>query len=322
MTFSFVIPTFRRPEALAQTLTAIAAIDYESSRWEVIVVDDGSPENIDEVVSTALPAARLITQQNAGAAAARNRGAACARYQMLVFLDDDMIVAPDHLHHHEAVHLKYDPCLVNGRWEFERLLLAQLRQTPFGRYRLEVEQWVKDRLPMDDLGDGRRSPQAVTACNLSVARETFLALGGFDESFGAAGAEDQEFSVRARQAGLRFVYAPEIRLLHNDGRITFRQFCQRQRQGAQSARLLAAKHPAEFSRTELVKENGRVKADDSLRIRVKKVVKRVASTAPALRIIHVALDAIERAQPGGRLLRRAYWATTGLYIFRGVLDQE
>lgn len=322
MTFSLIIPTFRRPDAVRRTLAAVEDLDYPRDRWEVIVVDDGSGDDTPAAVAEAMPAARFISQENSGAAAARNRGADDAQNEVLVFLDDDMIVAPDHLLRHEEAHRRFDPCLVNGHWEFEEQLLSQLQQTPFGRFRLEVEQWVKDGLPMADLGEGFASPPLMTACNLSIARAAFVSLGGFDESFAAAGAEDQELSVRARQAGLRFVYAPQIRLAHYDGRIAFRQFCRRQRQGARSARVLAAKHPAEFADVPLVTENGRVRSDDPLRLKVKKLAKRAASTGVALAGIHAAIDLLERVQPNRPFLRRAYWATTGLYIYRGILDQE
>ena len=322
MTFSFVVPTFRRPDALRRTLAAVAAVDYPEEGWEVIVVDDGSGDETPRAVAEAMPTARFITQVNAGAATARNRGAEAARHEVLVFLDDDMIVAPDHLLRHEEAHQRFDPCMVNGHWEFEEALLSQLQRTPFGRFRLEVEEWVKAGLQKIDLGDGFVCPPLMTACNLSVRRASFLGLGGFDESFAAAGAEDQELSVRAREAGLRFVYAPQIRLAHNDGRIEFRQFCRRQREGARSAQVLATKHPAEFAGAALVTENGRVRRDDPRSVKVKKLAKRLASTGVGLAGVHAGIGLLERVSPEARLLRRAYWATTGLYIYRGILDQE
>ena len=41
--FSIIIPTYRRPERLAVCLQALACLDYPRNRFEIIVVDDGSP---------------------------------------------------------------------------------------------------------------------------------------------------------------------------------------------------------------------------------------------------------------------------------------
>lgn len=321
-TFSIVIPTFRRPQALATTLAAINAIDYPAEQWEVLVVDDGSGDDTANAVAAASPETRYLVQPNRGAAAARNLGAREAKFDYLVFLDDDMIVRPDHLRRHAEAHARFGDCIVNGHWQFEAELLRHLESTPFGRFRLHTETWVKEGISHEAIDDRYSAPAAVTACNLSVAREHFWRVGGFDETFAAAGAEDQEFSVRARRAGLRFIYSREIALEHNDGRVTFRQFCRRQRQGAGSARVLASKHPQEFGQTPLMTENGRLRADDPLRVKVKKIAKRVLSSRVPLKGVHAVVDLAERFRPDGGLLQRAYGVTTGLYIYQGVRDQE
>ena len=45
-TFSIVVPTFRRPEALRATLTRLLALDYPRDRYEVIVVDDAGESDV------------------------------------------------------------------------------------------------------------------------------------------------------------------------------------------------------------------------------------------------------------------------------------
>ena len=79
--FSIVVPTFRRPETLRQTLAALLALDYERSRYEVIVTDDGADEATAEIVGR-MQGRRveivLTAQHQRGAASARNRGAQLA----------------------------------------------------------------------------------------------------------------------------------------------------------------------------------------------------------------------------------------------------
>src|SRR5207247_291754 len=91
--FSIIIPTYSRPEQLAACLEAIARLDYPRERFEVIVVDDGSPSPPHDVVAAigARIAAKSLWQHHAGPAAARNKGATCAQGDFLVFTDDDCL---------------------------------------------------------------------------------------------------------------------------------------------------------------------------------------------------------------------------------------
>ena len=75
--FSIVIPTYNRPTRLSACLAAMSQLDYPRDRFEVVVVDDGSPTPMDAVVQPLRSQLNisLIRQSNAGPAAARNVGA-------------------------------------------------------------------------------------------------------------------------------------------------------------------------------------------------------------------------------------------------------
>src|SRR5213593_4845830 len=98
-TFAVVIPTYDRPAELRRCLDSLAAQNYPRDRFEVIVVDDGSPTPAEEVVSCYDPSLNLTLrrQARAGPAAARNVGATAARSRFLAFLDDDCRASPDWL---------------------------------------------------------------------------------------------------------------------------------------------------------------------------------------------------------------------------------
>lgn len=263
---------------------------------------------------------RYASQAQRGAASARNLGARLATGDVLVFLDDDMLVEPDHVAQHLATRARYGDCLVNGHWEFAPQTVAILEETPFGRFRMGVERWYKDGIAKTPLDGSCVEPAEVTACNLSVRRELFWELGGFDEEIPFAGAEDQEFSYRAAQAGCRFVYNPEIRLLHNDRRVTLRQFGTRHMRGAMTTVYLAAKHPDRYADRPLIRENAPISRTDPLRMIVKKSLKRVLSSSAALTALLAVVDRWESRKPQSRTLPRVYWAMCGLYIFRGVRE--
>jgi GT2 family glycosyltransferase len=323
MRVSFVVPTFRRPDTLRSTLSALLQLDYAPSDYEVLVVDDGSDDNTADVVRGLAETDTRIhyrPQPNSGVATARNNGARAATGELLIFLDDDMLVEPDHINAHLAVREQYGDCLVNGHWEFSEPTGQSLKQTPFGRYRMVLEDEIRERYAKVELGQDRFEITSVTAANLGVSARTFAALGGFDERFPYAGYEDQEFSYRARESGHRFIYDPAIRLAHNDERVTLDQFARRYERGAVTAVYLAAMHPDAYATSPLVLENAPITKYDPPRLRVKKLLKRAFSGMGGVWLLRAVIDQLERRAPQSPLLPRLYSMTIGVFIFRGIRD--
>lgn len=94
--FSIVIPSYNRSEMIVKTIESVLRQTYTD--FELIIVDDGSTDNTEEVVS-AIKDSRLqyIKKQNGERAAARNFGAAMASGQFVNFFDSDDIALPNHL---------------------------------------------------------------------------------------------------------------------------------------------------------------------------------------------------------------------------------
>jgi glycosyltransferase involved in cell wall biosynthesis len=91
--FSIVIPAFNRPEELRRTLASCRSQTHET--FEVLVIDDGSSEDLGRVVRDFEdPRFIYIRQENAGACAARNRGIDAARAPWIALLDSDDIFHP------------------------------------------------------------------------------------------------------------------------------------------------------------------------------------------------------------------------------------
>ena len=84
---SVIIPVYNRADLLRRALNSVAAQSWRPI--EAIVVDDGSTENIAEVVSDFSGIATLVRQENAGVTAARNRGMKEAKGEFIAFLDSD-----------------------------------------------------------------------------------------------------------------------------------------------------------------------------------------------------------------------------------------
>lgn len=206
---SIVVPTFRRPQVLRETLLAIAALDYPLEQYEVIVVDDGSEDETAKVVATLQP--NFVNfiyhqQKNSGVASARNYGARVANGEIVIFNDDDIIVEPDNIKKHLTNLKRFGQCLVCGHWEFTPELKAYLSSTAFGRYRMTMEDWYKSENGKRLLSGRCYECDTVSGQNFSIRRDDFWSIGGFDEQFPFAGCEDHEFTRRAAQAGYKFIY--------------------------------------------------------------------------------------------------------------------
>ena len=97
---SVVIPAWNCARYLRRALDSVLAQQYPDDRLDVIVVDDGSTDASPEIVADYAARdgrVRLLRQSNAGPAAARNRGIAAARGELIAFLDADDRWAPGKL---------------------------------------------------------------------------------------------------------------------------------------------------------------------------------------------------------------------------------
>ena len=94
---SVIVPFFNRIPLLLEAIESVLQQTYEN--FELILVDDGSTDNIDEVIvlSEREQRIRLLRQDNQGAAAARNYGIREAAGDYIAFLDSDDLFLPDKL---------------------------------------------------------------------------------------------------------------------------------------------------------------------------------------------------------------------------------
>jgi GT2 family glycosyltransferase len=214
--FSIVVPTYERPAQLASCLHAFTALDYPSHRFEVIVVDDGSKTSIDDVVAPFRHQLdlTLLTQSNAGPAAARNAGARRARGIFLAFTDDDCAATPHWLQALAARFDEYPDHIVGGR---------TLNAIPSDSY-ATTSQVMTDAVYAYFNADSQDA-QFFPTNNLALPRERFHAMGGFDTTFPLAASEDRDFCDRWLHAGNRMIYDPAVIVYHAHA-LTFRHFWQ------------------------------------------------------------------------------------------------
>ncbi|MBV8781057.1 MAG: glycosyltransferase family 2 protein [Phycisphaerae bacterium] len=118
-TVSVVIPTYKHREYVAQAVSS--ALEQAGVSLEVIVVNDGSPDNTVQVLEPFTQSGRIryIEQANAGQAAARNRGISAATGEFVALLDDDDLWPADRLAW-QVERLAADPAAVMVFGDFEK----------------------------------------------------------------------------------------------------------------------------------------------------------------------------------------------------------
>ena len=195
---SVVIPTFNRLPRLKQVLAALSNQSLDDGLFEVVVVSDGSTDGTNEYLSGSTPRPLVHAHQdNAGPAAARNRGVELASGRLILFIDDDIVATPTLVERHREAHGDSATTVVIGpmsnapgftyspwvAWE-QAMLYKQYRAMRESVYAPTFRQFYTG--------------------NASVAREFFLEAGGFDTSFRRA--EDIELAYRLDQRGATFIF--------------------------------------------------------------------------------------------------------------------
>jgi len=196
---SIIIPTFNGSSRIGNCLDAL--LNQATARdVDILVVDDGSTDDTAEVVGR-YPGVRLLSQANAGPAAARNRGATEARAPIIVFTDDDCVPMPNWLH--AMLEPFADSAVVATKGIYrtcQRRLMARFVQIEYeDRYRLMA------RFDTIDFVD---------TYSAAFRRDRFLEMSGYDVSFPVACAEDIELSYRMSARGWKMKFAPAAIVYH------------------------------------------------------------------------------------------------------------
>jgi glycosyltransferase involved in cell wall biosynthesis len=234
------------------TLRALANTEKGPDAFEVIVVDDGSEEPLRPVVDAyqQIPASYIRLARNSGRAAARNIGASQARGQRLLFLDCDSIPLKGLVHGHATfgVDGHDDRILLGSRINPGWGLLADAivcgeAQGEVAAHEDDFRHLAGGSTAAVDFMRHRAPWLYCYTLNLSVPRNTFTELNGFDEAFIGWGFEDTEFGYRFFESRCRnggFEYRPDILCMHLPH---FRNPRKVGRESRQSIRYMKRKHP-------------------------------------------------------------------------------
>jgi len=194
---SIVVPAYQSHETIRASLSSILA--QRRQDFELIVVDSSADDRSARIVRESFPTVRYIRSTNRLLPhEARNRGAAVAAGQVLVFTDPDCIAEPDWLErllaHHDA------GCRIVGG-SIGSLPGLWNRSVHFTKY-----PW------WDPMSRGGLRPE-IPSGNFSIARAVFETVQGFRGKYFAG---DSEICWRARAAGHEIVFDPAAIVTHLD----------------------------------------------------------------------------------------------------------
>lgn len=230
MDVSVVINTRDRADRLKLVLTALSHQTGLPGAMEVVVVDDGSQQDISPALEGhGVLDIKLIRQPPLGYTVARNVGLETASGALVLCLDDDALFSERLVAAHMRLHLELSSSsiVVGDRFNTYLSKIDAPRNRPILEAALTgdfgpLRRWSRrDYYAAQTLKLFELHPNALPApwlCfvtrNVSFRREDAAAAGGFDEGFTRWGVDDIELGLRLHKAGVVYRYCAEARVYH------------------------------------------------------------------------------------------------------------
>ncbi len=208
---SVIIPVFNNKSTLSLCLEALTKTDFSS--YEIVLVDDGSTEDIGTIAKK-FPKVRFFRmEKNQGAAAARNHAISFARGNILLFTDGDVEVKPDWIS--KAVHcLKMQTEVDSNTAGFSGSFEI------YGNFFQKAD--VFSLFGYNTFGVAQLRCSLITG-NSALWRSAVQSVGCFDISLRAE--EDRDLALRLIEKGYHIYYRPEIQVRHHPRRSSFFTLC-------------------------------------------------------------------------------------------------
>lgn len=196
-----IIPAFKSSRFLGEALHSVFAQTLPPA--EIIVVDDGSPEDEEAVVAPYLDRVTYVRKDNGGPGSARNLGVALTCSPLIAFLDADDLWEPQKLRTQVAFMRQNPKTLLVGAdaWEFGE-------GVPLRRWSRTGERQGAPKLGLEDLV----AKNGLPTLTVMLRREAFERLGGFSEDRALIAVEDYDLWLRMAEIGtLGYVDEPLAR---------------------------------------------------------------------------------------------------------------
>ncbi len=166
---SVILPTYNRAWALKTAIDSVLFQNYPNI--ELIVIDDGSRDNTKELLKDYKNQIRVLTQENAGVSAARNRGIEKSRGEFIALLDSD-----------DAWDKKKISCQMDFFMANPEALICQTQEVWIRNHK-RVNPKIKHKKPSGMIFEQSLNLCLVSPSAVMMKREIFEQKGYFNEKF-------------------------------------------------------------------------------------------------------------------------------------------
>lgn len=188
--FSVIIPCYKQAHFLGRAIESVLSQTLKGV--EIIVVNDGSPDNTDRVARNYGSAITYLAKKNGGVASARNFGLKHAKGRMVLFLNSDDAIAPDMLERHYIDSLEHPEAEVfYGDYYWMDINGNKTREFHLEKPPEDIFHWLLKQ---------NRCPQ----CTITFRKSALDASGAFLTDPLYYGHEDWELLLRFAAKGSRF----------------------------------------------------------------------------------------------------------------------
>ena len=218
---SVIIPYFNSGDYIFETLESV--VSQKIQNMEIIIVDDGSTDNVLDCVRQKFPDIHIVRTENRGPSHARNVGTKIATAAWIQYLDADDILGLDKLRRQLKIIRESKAGVVYGAWQE----LQELENGEFIKGNLHYP-----KLSGDTMLHLLESKNFTATGSMLLQRQSILEVGGYDEKMRCI--EDVNFYLRLAMNGTRFERDedPQPALL-------YRRYRKRLSQGNQNSMIYA-----------------------------------------------------------------------------------
>jgi N-acetylglucosaminyl-diphospho-decaprenol L-rhamnosyltransferase len=216
-----IVLVHNTPELLLQCLQSFCEL-CRTRQWQIIVVDNGSEEDVASIVSGRFPGVEVIrSERNLGFAAGNNIGLRSAKGEFIILMNSDVISRPETLEalvasiQKEPRTAAMSPGLLTAQGDPQAFAFGS---DPSPRYL--IRRGMRALLRLGPLHDWSVSEPIevdwVSAACICVRAEVIKAVGELDEYYPLY-FEDSDWCLRMRTAGWKVVYNPRLKIIHLGG---------------------------------------------------------------------------------------------------------
>lgn len=209
---SFIIPSYNPGSDLLKCIKSLDGLDYDKNKYEIVVVDDGSPDDsLKKLEELNISNLRIFRNSHQGAAKTRNFGIEKAEKDTFIFLDQDVIVRNNLLQIYDhAFQLTNSDAVQGNIWE-------QVVDNNITKIHAKWRHLVF----LNKVNDSDGFIKTIVTRNVAIRKKALNEIELkycyiFDESIKGTGGEDRELGYRMHNLGFKIYLEPKAVVYHKD----------------------------------------------------------------------------------------------------------